>query len=168
MLEKMLTALDKKYHPACFRYEITLNIHATSPENFFLNPRDWARSLESFVQGHNWVLNQYVEIHRRSTVSLSASFRKNRFKPLIIWDQLFMTTVSHGFTVVASLYLITSFKLKKDIDIYLWGCHKISCIFLVIAHSRQRQKAAYQVVSKSSESSVKFRQWKFRNISPMT
>ena len=41
----------------------------------------FARSLESLVEGHNWFLNQFVEIPRRSI-----SFGKRRFKPLTIWD----------------------------------------------------------------------------------
>jgi hypothetical protein len=33
----------------------------------------WLWTLGSLMEGHNWFLNQFVEIPRRSTVSLSAS-----------------------------------------------------------------------------------------------
>jgi hypothetical protein len=47
------------------------------------------------MEGHNWVLNQFVEIHWRSIIACSLSLSaKVDFKPPTMGDQLFVTTVS--------------------------------------------------------------------------
>jgi hypothetical protein len=46
------------------------------------------RSLESLVDGHNWVLNQFVEIPLRSIIVCYLSLlAKAGIKPPTIWDQ---------------------------------------------------------------------------------
>jgi hypothetical protein len=49
------------------------------------------------MEGHNWFLNHFVEIPRKSIfVGFIVSFGKNQFNHSTIWDQLFLTTVSAG------------------------------------------------------------------------
>jgi hypothetical protein len=84
-----------------------------------------AHSLKRILEGHNWFQNQFVGITRKWViVCFLIPFGKSRFKPYIVKDQLFMTTVSDENDVqkMANWSIISQYSCKFHIRwlIHVW------------------------------------------------